>query len=96
MRHTRHVALLIQGKATTEQQQRQDVPDAHCHCTPEGGLGLPPNTEVMRRMNVDLPQPAETYHQYRRLHMYDIQMLAAIVTCLSLRPDQLLLSWQQP
>ena len=26
---------------------------------PAGGLGLPPNTEVMRRMNVDLPQPAE-------------------------------------
>lgn len=26
--------------------------------SPAGGLGLPPNTEVIRRMNVDLPQPA--------------------------------------
>ena len=35
---------------------------AECACTcvsPAGGLGLPPNTEVMRRMKVDLPQPAE-------------------------------------
>lgn len=31
---------------------------------PVGGLGLPPNTDVMRRMKVDLPQPTERFTGY--------------------------------
>jgi hypothetical protein len=38
-----------------------------CSCTPAGGLGLPPKMLVMRRMKVDLPQPAMQQRSGRKL-----------------------------
>jgi hypothetical protein len=39
------------------------LPSVTCligNCLPVGGLGLPPKMLVIRRMNVDLPQPANS------------------------------------
>ena len=41
-----------------QRPQSRSIKRATTHSPPEGGLGLPPKMPVMRRMKVDLPQPA--------------------------------------
>ena len=48
----------LDGFSASNTEQTQEKQQKYYGCIiPAGGFGLPPNTEVMRLIKVDLPQP---------------------------------------